>query len=186
MMVSKTVLDNGVSVISEKVSHVRSISVGVWVKCGSRHEDAITNGTAHFVEHMLFKGTKSRSALEIASAIDSIGGMMNAFTGKETTAFYITIPDYHLPLAIDLLADIFKNSRFEAAGIGREKSVILQEIRMLEDSPDEYIHDFFEAVVWRNHPLGLPILGTAEHVKSFTRKSLVNFFHARYGGKMWF
>lgn len=183
MMVSKTVLDNGVSVISEEVNHVRSISVGIWVKCGSRHEDAITNGTAHFVEHMLFKGTKSRSAFDIASAIDSVGGMMNAFTGKEITSFYITIPDYHLPLAIELLADIFKNSRFDAVGIGREKSVVLQEIRMLEDSPDEYIHDFFEATFWNNHPLGLPILGTEERVKSFTRKSLVNFFRTRYGGE---
>src|SRR5512140_3662520 len=95
LMVSKTLLDNGISVISEEVNHVRSISVGIWVKCGSRHEDDVTNGTAHFVEHMLFKGTKSRSALDIASAIDSVGGMMNAFTGKEITSFYITIPDYH-------------------------------------------------------------------------------------------
>ncbi len=181
-MVSKTVLDNGISVISEEVGHVRSASVGVWVKCGSRHEDAVTNGTAHFVEHMLFKGTKQRSAFDIAAAVDSVGGMMNAFTGKETTAFSITVPDYHLALAIELLADIFNNSRFEANGIDREKTVVIQEIRMLEDSPDECVHDVFEATVWNGHPLGLPILGTQERVKNFTRKSLVDFFRTRYGG----
>lgn len=182
MKVNKTVLDNGICVISEEVGHVRSISVGIWVKCGSRKENTNTNGTAHFVEHMLFKGTESRSAFDIASAIDSVGGMMNAFTGKETTSFYITIPDYHLPLAIDLLADIFANSRFDQAGIGREKSVILQEIRMLEDSPDEYIHDLFEAVFWSDHPLALPILGTEERVQGFRRKSLVQFFQRHYRG----
>ena len=106
-MHKKTVLPNGVRIISEEIDHVRSISIGVWVLSGSRYEDNTTNGTAHFIEHMLFKGTESRSAFEIASAIDSVGGMMNAFTGKELTSFYIKIPDYHLSMAIDLLADIF-------------------------------------------------------------------------------
>ncbi|MBN1380715.1 MAG: insulinase family protein [Deltaproteobacteria bacterium] len=182
-MFNKTVLDNGIRVISEQIDHVRSITIGVWVHCGSRYEDSKTNGLAHFIEHMLFKGTPKRSAFDIASAIDSVGGVMNAFTGKELTAFYITIPDYHLPLAIDLLADIFKNSLFEEAEIGKEKSVILQEIKMVEDTPDEYIHDFFEALFWKEHSLGLPVLGTKDLIKTFEKEALVRFFQSRYIGK---
>jgi predicted Zn-dependent peptidase len=160
---------------------VRSISIGIWVHCGSRYEDGSTNGFAHFIEHMLFKGTKTRSAFDIASAIDSVGGVMNAFTGKELTSFYIKIPDYHLPLAIDLLADILKNSLFEESEIGKEKSVILQEISMLEDTPDDYIHDFFETHFWKDHSLGLPILGTKDRIGSLDRGALIQFFKARYG-----
>ena len=147
-------------------------------KCGSRHEDAMTNGTAHFIEHMLFKGTERRSAFDIASAIDSVGGVMNAFTGKELTSFYIKIPDYHLPLAVDLLADIVTGSRFDEAEIGRERSVILQEIRMVEDTPDDYIHDLFEGMFWQDHPLGFPILGTKERVEAFRRSDLLEFFRS--------
>ncbi|NTW16990.1 MAG: insulinase family protein, partial [Syntrophaceae bacterium] len=135
---NKTVLPNGIRVVSEEVNYVRSISIGLWVRSGSRHEDSVSNGTAHFIEHMLFKGTKKRSAFDIASAIDSVGGMMNAFTGKELTSFYIKIPDYHLSMAIDLLADIFINSRFHEEEIRKEQSVVLQEINMIEDSPDDY------------------------------------------------
>ena len=175
-MVNKTILDNGIRVISEEIDHVRSVSIGVWVEGGSRHEDRLTNGTAHFIEHMLFKGTESRSAFDIASAIDSVGGVMNAATGKELTSFYIKIPDYHLELAIDLLADIFTGSRFAEEEIGRERSVILQEIRMVEDTPDDYIHDFFDGLFWKGHPLGLPILGTKERVESFRRDDLFRFF----------
>lgn len=182
LMVNRTVLDNGISVISEEISHVRSVSIGVWVRCGSCHENSHTNGTAHFIEHMLFKGTERRSAYDIAWAIDSVGGVMNAFTGKELTSFYLKIPDYHLPMAIDVLADIFNNSCFDKDDITKEKSVILQEIHMLEDSPDEYIHDFFEAAFWDSHPLGLPILGTKERVKGINRTALSRFFRSRYRG----
>ena len=181
-MINKTVLDNGISVISEKISHVRSISMGVWVRCGSCHENSATSGTAHFIEHMLFKGTKKRSAFDIASAVDSIGGVMNAFTGKELTSFYLKIPDYHLPLAIDILSDIFNNSLFDRDEIAKEKSVVLQEIRMLEDSPEEFIHDFFEAVFWNSHPLGLPILGTRERVAKMNKTALKRFFTSHYSG----
>jgi predicted Zn-dependent peptidase len=181
-MISRTVLDNGISIISEEIGHVRSVSIGVWVRCGSCYEDSNTNGTSHFIEHMLFKGTEKRSAYDIAWTIDSIGGHMNAFTGKELTSFYLKIPDYHLPLAIDVLADVFKNSRFDKDEIAREKSVILQEIDMLEDSPDEYIHDFFEAAFWNSHPLGLPILGTKDRVKKMSRTALSRFFKSRYRG----
>lgn len=181
-MHNKTVLPNGIRVISEDIDHVRSISIGIWVECGSRYEDRATNGAAHFIEHMLFKGTKNRSAFEIASAIDSVGGMMNAFTGKELTSFYIKIPDYHLPMAVDLLADIFTNSCFDEKEIVKEQSVVLQEINMTEDTPDDYIHDYFESVFWNGHPLGLPVLGTKNLVASLNRNTLLSFFGKRYGG----
>jgi predicted Zn-dependent peptidase len=182
-MYHKTVLDNGMRIISEEIEHVRSISIGIWVECGSRYEDDQTNGSAHFIEHMLFKGTERRTAFDIAATIDSVGGVMNAFTSKELTAFYIKIPDYHLALAIDLLADIFKHSRFDEGEITKEKSVVLQEISMLEDSPDDYIHDFFEAGFWKNNHLGMQVLGTRERVEGFTRDSLLQFFRSRYRGR---
>ncbi len=182
LMINKTVLDNGIRVISEEISHVRSVSIGMWVRSGSCYENSQTNGTAHFIEHMLFKGTEKRSAFDIAWAVDSIGGVMNAFTGKELTSFYLKIPDYHLPLAMDLLADIFHNSCFSTDEIAKEQSVILQEISMLEDSPEEYVHDFFDALFWDCHPLGLPIIGTRERVKEMNRAGLLQFFNARYRG----
>jgi predicted Zn-dependent peptidase len=182
-MVSKTILDNEIRVVSEEIDHVRSISIGAWVEGGSRREDNLTSGTAHFIEHMLFKGTERRSAFDIASAIDSVGGVMNAATGKELTSFYIKIPDYHLEMAVDLLADIFTGSRFAEEEIGRERSVILQEIRMVEDTPDDQIHDFFDGVFWKGDPLGLPILGTRESVESFRRDDLFDSFRGHYGGR---
>jgi predicted Zn-dependent peptidase len=181
-MVNRTVLDNDIRVLSEEIGHVRSISIGAWVEGGSRRENPLTSGTAHFIEHMLFKGTERRSAFDIASAIDSVGGVMNAATGKELTSFYIKIPDYCLEMAVDLLADIFTGSRFAEEEIVRERSVILQEIRMVEDSPDDHIHDFFEGMFWKGHPLGLPILGTKERVESFRRDDLFRFFQNHYGG----
>ena len=181
-MYRKTILDNGIKVISEQIDHVRSVSIGVWVRCGSRHENAGINGTAHFIEHMLFKGTERRSAFDIASEIDSVGGIMNAFTGKELTAFYVKVPDYHLPLSIDLLADIFSRSLFDPQEVEKEKSVVQQEIHMVEDTPDEYIHDFFEEIFWDHHPLGLPVLGTKGSVQGFTREALLEFFQKNYRG----
>ena len=178
----KTVLSNGIKVISEEIRHVRSASIGAWVRCGSRHEDERINGTAHFIEHMLFKGTARRSAFDIAADIDSVGGVMNAFTGKELTAFYVKVPDYHLPLAIDLLADIFNNSLFALDDIDKEKSVVLQEISMVEDTPDEYIHDIFEKHFWEGHSLAMPVLGTRESVDAFSRDAVLKFFEERYRG----
>jgi predicted Zn-dependent peptidase len=182
-MIRKSTLDNGIRVVSESIDHVRSVTIGVWVRCGTRHEDGSTNGMSHFVEHMLFKGTRKRSAFDIASAIDSVGGVINAFTGKELTSLYVKIPDYHLPMAIDLLADVIQESVFDPHEIEREKSVVLQEIHMLEDAPDEHIHDFFEALFWNGHPLGLPVLGTKERVQGFSRESLTEFFSPRYRGE---
>jgi predicted Zn-dependent peptidase len=182
-MIRKSILDNGIRVVSESIDHVRSVTIGAWIQCGTRYEDGSTNGMSHFVEHMLFKGTRKRSSFDIASAIDSVGGVLNAFTGKELTSLYVKIPDYHLPMAIDLLADILQESVFDPEEIQREKSVVLQEIHMLEDTPDEQIHDFFEALFWDGHPLGLPVLGTKERVQSFSRESLTQFFSPRYRGE---
>ena len=182
-MINKTVFDNGIRLVTEEIDHVRSVSIGAWIRCGARYENGKTNGMSHFIEHMLFKGTKSRTAFDIAASIDSVGGVMNAFTGKEYTSFYIKIPDYHLALAIDLLADILGDSIFETSELEREKSVILQEIRMLEDSPDEYIHDLFEASFWNDHSLGYPILGQKEQVERFERQSVLDFFEQWYTGE---
>jgi predicted Zn-dependent peptidase len=182
-MYRKTILGNGVRVISEEIDYVRSISIGIWVLCGSRHEDRDTNGMAHFIEHMLFKGTRNRTAFDIASAIDSVGGVINAFTGKEMTSFYIKIPDYHLAMAIDLLADIFKNSRFDPEEISKEKSVVMQEINQLDDSPDDYIHDFFDEKFWKDHPLGYPVLGNRALVEGFSREAILHFVDDHYRGE---
>ncbi|MCX7815911.1 MAG: insulinase family protein [Syntrophales bacterium] len=181
--ISRTVLDNGTKVISEEINHVRSVSFGIWVTCGSRHEDESQHGIAHFVEHMLFKGTKKRTALDIASTIDSVGGVMNAFTSKEFTALYIKVPDYHLHLAVDLLGDIFRNSLFDEKEVEKEKSVILQEIKMLEDSPDDYVHELLEMNFWNGHSLGRPVLGTNKSVEQLNQTLLRVFFETRYGGK---
>ena len=181
-MYNKTVLDNGIRIVTEEIDHVRSVSLGVWVESGSRHENSVTNGIAHCIEHMLFKGTRNRSALDIVSSIDSVGGIMNAYTGKELTSFYVKIPDYHLAMAIDLLADLFQNSLFDPEELDKEKLVILQEINMLEDMPDEYIYDFFGKIFWDDHPLGLPILGTKDTVTRFRRNNIVDFFARHYNG----
>lgn len=182
-MYRKSVLSNGVRVVSESVDHVRSASLGVWVRCGSRYETENQNGISHFIEHMLFKGTKKRSAFEIASAIESVGGMINACTGKELTSFYVKVPDYSLEIALDVLADMFLHPRFDADDIEREKLVIQQEINLLEDTPDDYIHDFCEAHFWDGHELGLPVLGRREVIGGFTRKEIDEFFRSRYGGE---
>jgi predicted Zn-dependent peptidase len=182
-MVNKTVLDNGIRIVTEEIGHVRSVSIGIWVESGSRYESLLNNGTAHFIEHMLFKGTMKRSAFEIASAIDSVGGIMNAATGKESTSFYIKIPDYHLETAVDLLADILTGSRFDEDDIKKEQAVVLQEIKMAEDEPGDRIYDFFEGRFWDDHPLGMNILGSRERVASFRRGDLLGFFNDRYKGK---
>ena len=179
-MYRKTVLDNGLKIVSEKIDHVRSVSIGIWVKCGSRNEGKATNGTAHFIEHMLFKGTRNRSAFDIAYEVDSIGGLINAYTGKEVTTFYMKVPDYHLSTALEILADILNHSLFDPNEIEKEKSVILQEINMVEDAPDEYIYDFFGEVFWKGHPLAFPILGTKESVERINRETLIDFFQSNY------
>ena len=162
------------------MTQVRSISIGVWLTRGSRHETADKSGIAHFVEHMLFKGTAARSAEDIAQAIDSIGGQLDAFTAKEYASYYIKVLDEHLPLAMDILADIVRNPAFSVEDIEREKKVVVEEIKMVEDTPDDLVHELFTQGFWENHPLGRPILGTRETVESFTADVLRDYFQQAY------
>src|SRR5437867_3494588 len=160
--------------------HVRSVSIGVWLARGSRHESEAQSGIAHFVEHMLFKGTANRSAEDIAQSIDSIGGQMDAFTAKEYASYYIKVLDEHLPLAMDVLADIVLRPAFTPDDIEREKKVVLEEIKMVEDTPDDLVHELFTEHFWRGHPLGRPILGTRETVEALTSGRLRTYFEDAY------
>ncbi|PWT80545.1 MAG: peptidase M16 [Blastocatellia bacterium] len=162
------------------MTQVRSISIGVWLTRGSRHESAERGGIAHFVEHMLFKGTATRSAEDIAQAIDSIGGQLDAFTAKEYASYYIKVLDEHLPLAIDVLSDIVLNPAFTPDDVEREKKVVLEEIKMVEDTPDDLVHELFTQGFWENHPLGRPILGRPETVESFRSDLLRRYFRDAY------
>jgi len=165
------------------MTQVRSISIGVWLTRGSRHESAERGGIAHFVEHMLFKGTGTRSAEDIAQAIDSIGGQLDAFTAKEYASYYIKVLDEHLPLAIDILSDIVRNPAFSPDDVEREKKVVVEEIKMVEDTPDDLVHELFTQGFWENHPLGRPILGTKETVESFNADLLRDYFRGVYTAK---
>jgi predicted Zn-dependent peptidase len=176
----RDVLDNGLRILTERMTHVRSVSIGVWLTRGSRHETADRSGIAHFVEHMLFKGTDSRTAEDIAQAIDSIGGQLDAFTAKEYASYYIKVLDEHLPLALDILSDIVLNPAFTAEDIEREKKVVLEEIKMVEDTPDDLVHEIFTQGFWEDHPLGRPILGTKDTVESFTTDLLRSYFKNAY------
>ena len=174
------VLGNGLRVLTERMTQVRSVSIGVWLTRGSRHESAERGGIAHFVEHMLFKGTAQRSAEDIAQAIDSIGGQLDAFTAKEYASYYIKVLDEHLPLALDILSDIVLNPAFSPEDVEREKKVVVEEIKMVEDTPDDLVHEIFTQGFWENHPLGRPILGTRETVESFTSDLLRSYFVNAY------
>src|SRR5687767_15375034 len=160
--------------------HVRSVSIGVWLGRGSRHEPGAQSGIAHFVEHMLFKGTATRSAEDIAQTIDSIGGQMDAFTSKEYAGYYLKVLDEHLPLAVDVLSDIVTRPAFAAEDIEREKKVILEEIKMVEDTPDDLVHEIFTEHYWRGHPLGRPILGVPATVEALSENALTSYFRDTY------
>jgi predicted Zn-dependent peptidase len=159
---------------------VRSVSIGVWLARGSRHEPQERGGIAHFVEHMLFKGTGTRTAEDIAQAIDSVGGQMDAFTAKEYASYYIKVLDEHLAFALEVLSDIVMHPRFSADDIEREKKVVLEEIKMVEDTPDDLVHELFTENFWADHPLGRPILGTKETVESLDAEALRRYFHGTY------
>jgi predicted Zn-dependent peptidase len=176
----KSVLPNGIRLVTEAMPHVRSVAVGVWVDTGSRVEPEERGGISHLIEHLLFKGTATRSAEAIARAIDSVGGHMDAFTAKEHTCFYVSVLDEHVPLAVDLLSDILMRPLFSAEDIEKEKSVVLQEIKMVEDTPDDLIHDLFAERVWAGHPLGRPILGVWDRVKAFDRGTILRHFQEEY------
>ena len=179
-MYRKTVLPNGIRVVTEHIPHVQSVTIGFWVKTGSRDEKKEENGIAHFIEHMLFKGTKKRNALSIAKEIDSVGGILNASTSREFTNFFAKVLDKDFHTAIDLLSDIFLNSLFPSPEIAREKSVILQEIKMIEDTPDEYVQDLFSQLFFPGHPLGYPILGNYNTITKINRPTLTGFFQNHY------
>src|SRR5208337_4359845 len=183
----RTVLPNGLIVLTERMEHLRSVAMGVWIKSGSRCEPAETNGISHFVEHMLFKGTRSRSAQHIAREMDSIGGNLDAFTGKETICFNVKSLSDHVPIALDVLADLVLNPTFAATDIERERDVILEEIKIDEDNPDVLVHELFTQSFWKDHPLGWPILGTTETVGRLDQKSLFAYHGDRFrGGNMVF
>ena len=179
-MVVREVFDNGLRLITETMPHVRSVTIGVWLTRGSRHESDERGGIAHFVEHMLFKGTAGRTAEDIAQAIDSIGGQLDAFTAKEYASYYIKVLDEHVPLAVDLLTDIVRRPGFAEDEIEREKKVILEEIKMVEDTPDDLVHELFTQHFWEGHPLGRPILGSRETVEALNRDTLRSYFDGAY------
>ena len=174
-MFNKTTLDNGIRVITESLEHSRVVAVGVWIDVGSRDEHDLNSGTAHFVEHMLFKGTSNRSAQQIAKEFDVLGGAANAFTSRENTCLHATVLDSNLPKVVDLFTDLLSNSLFADNEIERERQVILQEINMVEDVPDDHIHDLFAALLWGKHPLGKTILGVQEIVAAMDSKKLKDY-----------
>ena len=176
----KDFLPNGIRVVTERMEHVRSVAVGVWVETGSRHEAENRGGMSHLIEHLVFKGTATRSAEAIARTMDSVGGQMDAFTTKEHTCFYVQVLDEHLPLAVDLLTDILLHPLFNADELEREKSVVLQEIKMVEDTPDDIVHDLFAGQIWAGHPLGRPILGSREAVTGYDRQAALGYFTEEY------
>ena len=181
-MIKKSILDNGIRVISERIPYASSVSIGIWVANGSRHERRESNGVAHFIEHLLFKGTDRRSSLDIAREIDSVGGVLNAFTSREYVCYYAKVLDKFLPRAVDLLTDLFLFSKFDSEEIEKERRVVLQEISMMEDTPDDLIHDLFHQHFWQGHPLGMSILGDAESVGGLSRDAIIGYKDQMYRG----
>ncbi len=176
----KSVLANGLTVITESVPGARSVAIGVWVTVGSRDEVPEASGVSHFIEHMIFKGTERRTAFDIAKTFDRMGGFSNAFTSRETTCFHARVLDTHLDTITDLLSDIVLNSRFDDIEIDRERQVILQEINMVEDTPDDYVHELFNSFIYGDNPLGRSILGSRDTVGSVNSEFLKNFVGSAY------
>ena len=176
----KTILPSGIRVVSETIPYVRSVSVGVWANVGSRDEDEKRNGISHFLEHMVFKGTKNRSVKEIAQSLESVGGFLNAFTTKEQTCFYARVLDENLSKSVDVLADLIQNATFDAGELEREKTVVIEELKNGEDDPEDLIHDHFERALFPEHSLGYPIIGTEKNLRAFTRKDLFSHVASHY------
>jgi predicted Zn-dependent peptidase len=179
-MYKKTVLKNGLTVILESIPHVRSVTMGFWVKAGAVYETIENNGICHFIEHLMFKGTKKRDPKEIASTLDRVGGQLNAFSSKEFTCYYAKVIDQHIDIALELLSDLLLNSVFNEKEIEREKKVIIEEIKMYEDAPDELVHEMFSQNLWKNSSWGQPILGTEEIINRIQRDDIVNFYKDFY------
>lgn len=173
-------LDNGIKVVMETIEYVNSVTIGIIVDNGSINEDKENNGISHFIEHMLFKGTKNRTPKQIAESIDDIGGQLNAFTGKEQTCFYAKVLDQHLPIAIDVLGDMFNNSLFLKEDIEKEKGVILEEINMYEDSPEDLVFEVLNDIMFEGTSLELPILGTQNSIRNINRENLLDYFYRNY------
>ena len=178
--VNKTVLPNGMKVVTENIPGVKSITAGFWVKTGSRHESNELAGVTHFLEHMLFKGTENRSSYDIAQSMESVGGYLNAFTSTEYTCYYSRCLDTQLERAIDVLSDMVQNSLFPDEELQKEKKVVLEEMKMYKDSPDDYIFEMFSDNVFKNHPIGRPIIGFENTVSNYTREDLFNYMADRY------
>lgn len=184
-MYNLVTMDNNANVLTEKVAHVRSVSIGFFVDIGSRYETSDINGASHFIEHLMFKGTGRRTPKDIAEELDAVGGQLNAFTTKEYTCYYARVLDEHFDLAVDLLGDMLFESKFDPADIDRERNVIIEEIKMYEDTPDELVHDIFAGSIWRGHSLGQPIIGTADVINSLSRDSLYDYYKTHYNpGRM--
>jgi predicted Zn-dependent peptidase len=178
--IERAVLPNGIRIVTESMPYVRSVSLGIWIGSGSRVEHGAENGLSHFIEHMVFKGTKNRSSEDIARSVDSVGGGLDAFTSKELVSFNTKVMDEHLPFALDVLADLVLNPLFRPDDIEKEKSVILEEIKMEADQPEFVLHEAFTSSFWKGHGLGKPILGTRETVKKYEREMLLDFYHRVY------
>jgi predicted Zn-dependent peptidase len=180
-MFRKEHLSNGIPVVMEPLKNMRSVALGIWVKVGSRNETSDKNGISHFLEHMFFKGTQKRTAKDIAIEIDSLGGELNAFTSKESTVFYVKILDEYIEKGIELLSDIFLHSTFPKEDIEKEKRIVKEEIKMVEDMPDDYVHDLFNQTIWGHAGLGQSVLGRRETVRAFTREDLISHIRKYYG-----
>ena len=180
MSVRRTVLPSGLRIVTEEVSSVRSAAIGVWVNVGSRDETPAVAGASHFLEHLLFKGTKTRTALEISSAIESVGGEMNAFTSKEYTCFYARVIDSDLPMAVDVISDLITSSKVTESDVDAERKVVLEEIAMLDDDPSDLVHDLFAQTYYGDSHLGRSILGTVESITQMPRKNVFNYYKKRY------
>lgn len=179
-MVQTSRLDNGLTIVTEDVPYVQSVSIGVWFNVGSREEDGHNNGISHFIEHMLFKGTAKRTALQIAQELDFVGGQMNAFTDKEYTCYYAKVLSEYLPVAADVLSDMCLNSLFDPDELAREKNVVLEEIKRYQDAPDELVHDLFVQNLFTDHPIGRPVIGIPETVSALDRDDIVSYMDAWY------
>ncbi|CAM4019740.1 zinc protease [Bacillus manliponensis] len=179
-MIKKYTCKNGVRIVTEHIPTVRSVAIGIWIHAGSRNENEKNNGISHFLEHMFFKGTKTRSAREIAESFDSIGGQVNAFTSKEYTCYYAKVLDEHANYALDVLADMFFNSTFVEEELKKEKNVVFEEIKMYEDTPDDIVHDMLTKATYETHPLGYPILGTEQTLETFTGDTLRQYIKDHY------
>src|SRR5277367_3220367 len=178
--IERTILPNGIRVISERMPHVRSVSVGIWIGTGSREESTEESGISHFIEHMVFKGTKNRSAEQIARSVDSIGGGLDAFTSKDIVSYNVKVLDEHLPMAFDVVSDLVRNPLFEKADIEKEKGVILEELKMEVDNPEYLIHEIFSSHFWKGHALGRPILGTKQTIRGFDRDKVERYYRQFY------